>query len=161
MDVVGEKDQALEKKRQAVQMAIDKMNELSEELKLRLEKQLNEEAARIVCQITNQAYQRIRVEDNLHMFLVKEGKRIAMEQVSQGTAEQIWFALRMAAAGILQEEEMPVILDDAFGNYDDERLKSTLGWLDEHKKQVFIFTCQKREMKLLDEMGISYHLTEI
>lgn len=161
MDVVGEKDQVLEKKRQAVQMAIDKMNELSEELKLRLEKQLNEEAARIVCQITNQAYQRIRVEDNLHMFLVKEGKRIAMEQVSQGTAEQIWFALRMAAAGILQEEEMPVILDDAFGNYDDERLKSTLGWLDEHKKQVFIFTCQKREMKLLDEMGISYHLTEI
>ena len=64
------------------------------------------------------------------MVLVKEGKRIAMEQVSQGTAEQIWFALRMAAAGILQEEEMPVILDDAFGNYDDERLKSTLGWLD-------------------------------
>src|SRR5699024_8170436 len=111
MDVVGEKDQVLEKKRQAVQIAIDKMNELSEEPKLRLEKQLNEEAARIVCQITNQAYQRIRVEDNLHMFLVKEGKRIAMEQVSQGTAEQIWFALRMAAAGILQEEEMPVILD--------------------------------------------------
>ena len=72
MDVVGEKDQVLEKRRQAVQMAIDKMNELSEELKLRLEKQLNEEAARIVCQITNQAYQRIRVEDHLHMFLVKE-----------------------------------------------------------------------------------------
>ena len=84
-----------------------------------------------------------------------------MEQVSCGTVEQICFALRMAAAGILQEEEQPVILDDAFGNYDEERLKHTLKWLAGQKKQVLIFTCQKREIRLLQELGIPCNVVEI
>ncbi len=161
MNVVGEEDQALEKKRQALQLAVDKMNELAEEFRERLEQRLNEEASEIVCQITNQAYTKIRIEDGLHMVLLKDGARIPMEQVSCGTVEQLMFALRMAAAGILQEEEQPVILDDAFGNYDDERLKSTLRWLNKKKQQVLLFTCQKREMHLLEELGIPYHRIDI
>lgn len=157
MSVVGEEDKALEKKRQALQMAVDKMNELAEKFRDRLEEQLNEEASGIVSQITSQAYTKIRIEEGLHMVLLKDGARIPMEQVSCGTVDQLMFALRMAAAGILQEEEQPVILDDAFGNYDDERLKSTLKWLSENKQQVLLFTCQKREMHLLGEMGIPYH----
>ena len=157
MSVVGEEDKALEKKRQALQMAVDKMNELAEKFRDRLEEQLNEEASGIVSQITSQAYTKIRIEEGLHMVLLKDGARIPMEQVSCGTVDQLMFALRMAAAGILQEEEQPVILDDAFGNYDDERLKSTLKWLSENKQQVLLFTCQKREMHLLEEMGIPYH----
>ena len=52
---------------------------------------------------------------------------------------------------------MPVILDDTFVYYDDERLKHTLAWLAENKKQVLIFTCQKREIQLLEELGLDYH----
>ena len=46
-----------------------------------------------------------------------------MEQASRGTIEQIYFSLRMTASKVLQEEENPVILDDTFVYYDDERLK--------------------------------------
>ena len=57
---------------------------------------------------------------------------------------------------MLHEEEYPVILDDTFVHYDDIRLANTLRWLYENRKQVIIFTCQKREARLLDEMGIMY-----
>ncbi len=62
-----------------------------------------------------------------------------MEQV-----EQVYLALRMAVGELLCEEEILVILDDAFAYYDEERMLQTLRWLKEHKKQVIIFTCQTR-----------------
>lgn len=80
-----------------------------------------------------------------------------MDQVSRGTLEQIYFAIRMAATKILHEEECPVILDDAFGYYDDRRLIQTLRWLKDSKRQVIIFSCQKREMEMLEKMRCVYH----
>ena len=79
-------------------------------------------------------------------------QKISIEQVSRGTIEQIYFALRMAASEILYEEEYPVVLDDTFVFYDDVRLENTLRWLEKNKKQVLIFTCQKREERMLSEM---------
>ena len=57
----------------------------------------------------------------------------------------------------LYEEEFPLILDDTFGFYDEKRLANTLQWLAENKKQVLIFTCQKREEELLKKMHIPYN----
>ena len=74
--------------------------------------------------------------------------------MSRGTAEQIYLALRIAAAEFLYEEEFPLILDDTFVSYDEERLESVLEWLAKSGKQVLLFTCQKREMKILSEMGV-------
>ena len=56
----------------------------------------------------------------------------------------------MAAAELLGEEELPVILDDMFVFYDEKRLKSALKWLSDTKKQAIIFTCQKREAEIME-----------
>lgn len=74
--------------------------------------------------------------------------------MSRGTIEQIYFAVRMAASELLHEEECPVILDDTFVFYDDQRLENTLKWLAKYKKQVLIFTCQKREQQILEKLEI-------
>ena len=84
-----------------------------------------------------------------------------MERLSRGTVEQVYLALRMAAAQVFQEEEMPVLLDDTFAYYDDARRKSTLQWLNENKNQVLLFTCQNREEHALRELGIKYRKVEI
>lgn len=66
------------------------------------------------------------------------------------------FALRMAAMDVLcGEEELPVILDESFAFYDENRLKETLKWLAENRTQVLLFTCQKREEEALGD-GIPY-----
>lgn len=157
LDETGEAYERCEQKIRAIQMAMDRIRDLSADCRGRMEQELNQKASEILKEITGGKYDRLLAEENLHMTLLKDGKRIAVEQVSRGTAEQIYFALRMAAASILQEEEQPVILDDCFGNYDDERLTRMLSWLCRHKKQVILFTCQKREMNLLKGLGIQYH----
>ena len=58
-----------------------------------------------------------------------------------------------------REEAMPVFLDEAFCMYDDRRLRQALMALagEAEQKQIFIFTCQRREMEALDELGLPYH----
>ena len=82
-----------------------------------------------------------------------------MDQVSSGTMDQIYVALRLAAAKLLQEgkEEMPLIFDDSFVLYDDDRLKSVLKWLAAScKGQILIFTCHQREAQMLTANQIPY-----
>ena len=45
---------------------------------------------------------------------------------------------------VLLEEELPVILDDTFVSYDEQRLESVMEWLAKSGKQVLLFTCQKK-----------------
>ena len=148
----------LEQKKLAVNIAEERITTLAKKMQSELKDVLNEKASKILAQITNQKYVYINIEETLKMSVL-DGDRITdVERLSRGTLEQIYFAIRMAATDLLQKEEQPVILDDTFVYYDDERLKNTLKWLAENKKQVIIFTCQKREMQALDSLGIDYKL---
>ena len=52
---------------------------------------------------------------------------------------------------------MPLILDDSFAMYDDDRLEKAIRFLsDNFKGQMLIFTCQQREGDILDRAGISH-----
>ena len=73
----------------------------------------------------------------------------------------MYFSLRMAAGELLYEEDYPVILDDTFVCYDDKRLERALKWLYENKKQILLFTCQKREEEALKRMGLPYEKIEL
>lgn len=56
---------------------------------------------------------------------------------------------------------MPIILDEAFAYYDEERLNNILKYLSEEFKdnQIIIFTCTEREKEILDKENIAYQLT--
>ena len=49
-------------------------------------------------------------------------KLLQPQQLSAGTVDQIYFSVRMAVSQMLYDEPMPLILDDSFVLYDDERL---------------------------------------
>ena len=72
---------------------------------------------------------------------------------SDGTADQLYRALRLAVAEELTPDA-PLILDDALVRFDDKRLESALGLLQEEAehRQVILFTCQSREKELLKAM---------
>lgn len=93
------------------------------------------------------------------MGLLFQGRYAAVEQVSRGTLEQVYFALRMAAAEILYDEDFPVVLDDTFAFYDDVRLERTLRWLAGCGHQVILFSCQNREEEIMKRNGIRYAKT--
>lgn len=150
-----------EKSRAAVQMAMDRIEELSGRIHRQMSEALNERLSDIIANITGGKYTKLVVEDAVRISLICDGRKISIEQVSRGTIEQIYFALRMAAVEFLCEEELPVILDDTFAYYDDVRLANTLKWLAENKKQVLLFTCQNREEQALKKLHIAYTKEEI
>lgn len=65
----------------------------------------------------------------------------------------------MASMNELIEENMPVILDETFAFFDDERLADALEFLNQNfkNKQIMILTCTKREIKALEIKNIPYN----
>ncbi len=152
LEELDEKDEAYkqkEKMRDALDFAMQQLTILSKETGEEVAIRLNGRVSQIVKEITGGKYELLRVDSNLKISLYTEGRMVGLEQVSRGTIEQIYFALRMAASEVLHEEEYPVILDDTFVFYDEKRLENTLRWLEANKKQVILFTCQKREGEIL------------
>ena len=157
LEEVGREAKELDQQREGVLLAVEKLNEVSQKQQGKLEGALNAKVSEIMKEITGGKYTRFLVEEPLKLSLILEdGRKVGIEKLSRGTIEQIYFALRMAAGELLYEEEYPVLLDDTFAYYDDERLKNTLAWLEKNRKQVIIFTCQNREEEALLALDISY-----
>lgn len=161
LDEVTEEQRKCDRQKMAAQLAVERLRKLSGELEKQLRQDLNVKVSEIIAAVTGGKYTRLIVGEELEMSLLSDGRKIPVEQVSRGTIHQVYFALRMAAGDILHREEYPVILDDTFVCYDDARLERTLRWLYENKKQVLIFTCQKREEEALERLGIPYAKDEL
>lgn len=155
---VGEEYIALDGKARAIQLAEETIRTLSADVRKEFGTSLNETASSILRAVTDGKYERIFIDENTKIYLLEGARKISVEQVSRGTMEQIYFALRMASAELMYEEEFPVILDETFAYYDDTRLENTLRWLAENRRQIILFTCQKREMEMLNRLGIPYHM---
>ncbi|MBR2044093.1 MAG: AAA family ATPase [Clostridia bacterium] len=69
------------------------------------------------------------------------------QTLSDGTIDQAYFALRLAVSELLSSdgERLPLILDDPFDRYDDNRLKKAVEFLKEYCSdgQALLFTCHK------------------
>lgn len=54
---------------------------------------------------------------------------------------------------------MPIILDETFAYFDDNRLKNMLKFLSENykDKQIIIFSCTEREIEVLENIRVNYN----
>lgn len=105
------------------------------------------------------------------IFNEEEGLTIELENgsyknamlLSTGTIDQLYLALRLAVLQEISKESMPIILDETFAYFDDERLENILKYLDENFKenQIIIFTCSTREKELLKKNNIQYAYIEL
>ena len=86
----------------------------------------------------------LQVSNQMDIFVCSEMLKPASVPVGLGTQSKIGAV------------DVPVILDESFAFYDENRLKETLKWLAENRTQVLLFTCQKREEEALSEMGIPH-----
>ncbi|MBW7986316.1 ATP-binding protein [Lactobacillus helveticus] len=85
----------------------------------------------------------------------KDGKKREVKYLSRGTAEQLYFALKLAFIEQIKDKiNLPILIDDSFVNFDDRRIgyiKRLLEKVSENN-QVLIFTAQE---KLVDQLEIS------
>ncbi len=148
----------------AIDLAQETMTELSTSIRDSFGLYLNKEASDLITGITGGIYNSMSVDENLNVFMNTKTKLVPMEQVSSGTMDQIYLALRLAAARLIQSgpEKMPLIFDDSFVLYDDERLRSALKWLASAADgQIIMFTCHQREAQMLRANQIGFNLITI
>ena len=148
----------------AIDLAQETMTDLSMSIRDSFGLYLNKTASDLIAGITGGIYSSMSIDENLNAFMNTRTKLVPIEQVSSGTMDQIYLALRLAAAKLIQgdKENMPLIFDDSFVLYDDERLKSALKWLARsYGGQMIIFTCHQREAQMLTANQIEYNLIRI
>ena len=153
----GEKERALRQDIEALELAAGTIERLAKDFCEELQDGLNSEVSRYISRFTEGRYDSVRVDEKGKLLVQTEGKEIPPEALSRGTLEQFYLAFRLAVGDIVAKEEpMPVFCDEAFGMYDDKRLAQTLRVLSGLGRQVVIFTCQHREMQMLEEYQIPY-----
>ena len=78
-------------------------------------------------------------------------------QLSTGCVDQVYLALRIGLQDLFFEEDtLPLMFDDAFVYFDEDRLKRLLFCLKELNRQVILFSCHKRELNILKENKIPF-----
>ncbi len=148
----------------AIDLALETMNELSVSIRNSFGLYLNKTASDLIAGITGGVYSSMSIDDNLNIFMNTRTKLVPVEQVSSGTMDQIYLALRLAAARLIQgdKEVLPLIFDDSFVLYDSDRLRSALKWLAaSYSGQMIIFTCHQREAQMLTANQLTYNLIQI
>lgn len=154
----GTREQELAVDIQALELAASEIVRLSREFCEEIEDELNAAVSGWVSKLTNGKYDSVSVSNEGKLKVRTDGLEVPPEALSRGALEQIYLALRLAVGDIVtREESMPIFLDETFSMYDDKRLAHTLQALVTKKEQIFLFTCQHREMELMDRMGITYH----
>lgn len=135
------------------------IQELSEDIHSDFGPALNREVSRMMNELTLGRYERVVVDNELNLKVDTGNGYVSAEQLSTGTKEQLYLALRLAMVNLIYpEKNMPILFDDSFVYYDDTRLGKVLEWLaKQNYEQILIFTCQRREIDALDAMGIAYH----
>lgn len=163
-ELENDNDQILkaEKEGKSIALAEKMLEKAAGSLQSRRGNFLKDRVWEILGELTGHKYQGGIIDENFQIRLDTGDKYVELHQVSQGTVEQVYFALRMAAGELLcREEELPVLLDETFAMYDDERLMAALKWLYGNRKQVILFTCTNREIQMLEKLKLPWHLVSI
>lgn len=123
-----------------------------EELHRRFSPGITKTAQEYLLQMSAGKYNKLQFQEDFSAYAGSDQDTVlhSSQYRSEGTIDQIYFALRLAVAQELIPQ-VPLILDDAFIRFDDERLKSTLQILKKlgESKQIILFSCQNREKILL------------
>ena len=87
------------------------------------------------------------------------GDTFTVEQLSGGTREQLFLAIRLALVEQMAQQgvELPILLDDVLVNFDESRATSAAELLIDiaaHGQQIVLFTCHQHLASLFESKGI-------
>lgn len=154
----------LEKKRDEIKKAIAVLEIAYNKMKEEITPKFTDKLSKTIDKISDGKYKNVRI-NKLGEIIAEDnnGEYINAENLSIGTIDQLYLALRLASIEEITTEKMPIILDEAFAYYDNERLKNILEYLSKEYKdnQIIIFTCTKREIEILNKLNMCYHLIEL
>lgn len=160
-----EDNEKLQEKREAILEAKERIRQIAGEIRKSFAFHLNEDCGKALSEITGGRYDSLWIDEQLHIYVNAKEGFFPLEQASTGTIDQLYLALRLSMALLLQRENrdlLPLLFDDSFAMYDEKRLAASIGYLKKaYPAQILLFTCHHREEKILKELGIPFEQAEL
>lgn len=145
--------------REAALRAATLIEEAANQRHARIAPVIARDASRFLRDITLGAHGEISIGEG---FEIRLGPKhaglpaVSTESLSKGALDQVYLSLRLALVRLLSAsgETLPMLMDDPFANYDDQRLKAAMGVLKDigSENQILVFTC--REDVALAAVGV-------
>ena len=143
---------------------METIKSLSNEIQVAFGMHLNESASNYIDILTNGKYNSLSIDNALNTTINYDGKMIPLYKVSTGTIDQIYLAIRLSIIDNINRnaDTLPLIFDDCFAMYDDERLEATLKFLyNRINTQILIFTCHNREDSIFNKNNLPANRIQI
>ena len=169
LNTLGDRE-ALQTRREAIQEELDRrraeydalgaalaaLEQAHSGLQARFSPALNRRAGELLAELTGGKYDKVALTQQFEA-LAEEHDGLQPRRaltLSQGTADQLYLAVRLAVCELVlpAEEPCPLVLDDALANFDDGRCALALEALARlgEERQILLFTCHSREARLAE-----------
>ena len=147
----------LQEEYDAIVLALEGLSSANAALQTRFSPALGRRAADIFSQLTGGRYSAVALDRSFRLSAEPQGSYALRDAqyLSAGAVDQLYLAVRLAICELVlpEEEPVPLILDDALANFDDQRCASALRFLrrEAEQRQVLLFTCHSREAAFFRE----------
>ncbi len=144
----------------SINLAKEVLLESYEEMKSFVTPKFTQNLSENISEFTNGKYNNIKFKDEEGLIVeLENGNYVSAIQLSVGTIEQLYLSLRLSMVKELSDEKMPIILDEVFAYYDDDRLENALSYICHRfsDNQIIIFTCTTREKEILEKLNIKFN----
>ena len=159
-----EQYEALILQNEAIELAKQELEKAYYEMKKKVTPTFTNNLSSIMRRISDGKYTNIKLDEKDGLIVeIQNGDYIPAHFLSIGTIDQLYLSLRLGAGNQISNENLPIILDEAFAYYDEERLTNILEFLNKEyaDRQIIILTCTQREKNILQEKNIEYNYIEL
>lgn len=134
------------------------------EMKNNISPKFTEKLSKNIKNISNGKYNKVKLNDEYGLVVENEkGDYVPAEALSIGTIDQLYLSLRFATIDDISKEKLPIILDESFAYFDNNRLENIIKFLKEnyYDRQIIIFTCTNREQQIIEKNNYDFQLIKI
>jgi len=167
IDFYEYKTNTFKRKIQVAEMAADKITKISDSIKGDFMPLLKRSISDNFAYLTGGKYNQVVIDDHMNITVLSEDNKdrnIELESLSGGTLDQLYLSLRIGLSNILSgNQNIPLIFDDSFVQYDSKRLKKSIEMLvrESERRQVILFTCQEREAELAKQLNVKFNYIKL
>lgn len=152
---------AMEEEIQAIKLAKNTIAEIRKDI-TENNANFDREISDLIATITKDKYKKVSYDTNLNPSIINSnGESISIDKLSTGFYDQLNFALKF----LINENKLDnfIIFDDAFINYDLDRLRLALFFLLDlaNDRQIIYMTCHNREEEVLKSEAIDFNMIDL
>ncbi|WP_313344398.1 AAA family ATPase [Sedimentibacter sp.] len=167
IDFYENKTFAFKNKIKIAEITSEKIRKISDSIKGDFMPLLKKSISDNFSYLTSRRYSDVIIDEDMNITVAEEvnkQRNIELESLSGGTLDQLYLSLRIGLSSILSgNQNIPLIFDDSFVQYDGKRLRNSLEMLakESERRQVILFTCQEREAEFAKSLNIKFNYIKL